>query len=75
MQDIGYHRPTTISELNEHLSHSEGRVLVTKAPLESYPQPTDQEIREGLSGNLYRYTGYNKMVDAIHQVIKEALDG
>jgi carbon-monoxide dehydrogenase small subunit len=30
------------------------------------PNPTDIEIRNGLSGNLCRCTGYTKIVDAIH---------
>jgi len=29
------------------------------------PSPTEEEIREGLSGNLCRCTGYNKIVEAI----------
>ena len=33
--------------------------------LNQNPRPTDKEIREGLSGNLCRCTGYNKIVEAI----------
>ena len=29
------------------------------------PNPSEQEIRQGLSGNLCRCTGYNKIVEAI----------
>jgi aerobic carbon-monoxide dehydrogenase small subunit len=29
------------------------------------PQPTDDEIREALSGNLCRCTGYAKIFDAV----------
>jgi len=43
-----------------------GVILTAKALLDNDPHPTDQEIREGLSGNLCRCTGYNKMIDAIH---------
>jgi len=43
-----------------------GAVLASKALLDNNPDPTDQEISDGLSGNLCRCTGYNKMVDAIH---------
>jgi len=43
-----------------------GAVLASKALLDSNPHPSDQEISDGLSGNLCRCTGYNKMVDAIH---------
>jgi carbon-monoxide dehydrogenase small subunit len=48
-----------------------GAILATKALLDSNPQPTDRQIREGLSGNLCRCTGYNKMLDAVHQLIEE----
>ncbi len=41
-------------------------VLMTLIPfLEENPEPTDQEIREALSGNLCRCTGYQHMVDAV----------
>lgn len=43
-----------------------GAILTAKALLDENPHPTDMEIREGLSGNLCRCTGYNKMIDAIH---------
>ena len=33
--------------------------------LRQNPTPCDKEIREGLSGNLCRCTGYNKIVEAI----------
>jgi carbon-monoxide dehydrogenase small subunit len=33
--------------------------------LKHNPSPTEQEIRQGLSGNLCRCTGYNKIVEAI----------
>ena len=31
------------------------------------PQPTDEEIREGLSGNFCRCTGYQGIVNAVRQ--------
>jgi carbon-monoxide dehydrogenase small subunit len=33
--------------------------------LEKKPRPTETEIREGISGNICRCTGYNKIVEAI----------
>ncbi|MEJ2413054.1 MAG: (2Fe-2S)-binding protein [Anaerolineales bacterium] len=48
-----------------------GAILATKALLDSNPQPSDRQIREGLSGNLCRCTGYSKMLDAVHRVIDE----
>lgn len=42
-----------------------GMVLSTKALLEKYAHPTENQIRRGISGNLCRCTGYQKIVDAI----------
>jgi carbon-monoxide dehydrogenase small subunit len=42
-----------------------GLVVATAALLEQTPDPTDDEIREALSGNLCRCTGYQKIFDAV----------
>lgn len=42
-----------------------GVILSAKALLDENPEPTDQEIRDALSGNLCRCTGYVKMIEAI----------
>ena len=42
-----------------------GMVLATKALLDKVPNPCEEEIRRGLSGNLCRCTGYQKIVDAV----------
>ena len=42
-----------------------GMILAAVDLLERNPDPTRIEIREGLSGNLCRCTGYQKMVDAV----------
>ncbi|HDJ27649.1 MAG TPA: (2Fe-2S)-binding protein [Proteobacteria bacterium] len=42
-----------------------GMIMSTAFLLKNNPQPTEAEIRAGLSGNLCRCTGYNKIVDAI----------
>jgi carbon-monoxide dehydrogenase small subunit len=40
--------------------------LATLIPfLEEHPDPTEQEIREAISGNLCRCTGYQHIVDAV----------
>jgi aerobic carbon-monoxide dehydrogenase small subunit len=44
-----------------------GFVVSVTAFLEDNPNPTDQEIREALSGNLCRCTGYQGIVRAVHQ--------
>jgi aerobic carbon-monoxide dehydrogenase small subunit len=42
-----------------------GFVVTTAALLEHNPDPTDDEIREALSGNLCRCTGYAKIFEAV----------
>lgn len=42
-----------------------GLVMAAAALLEQNPDPTEQEVREGLEGNLCRCTGYTKIVDAV----------
>ena len=42
-----------------------GMILAAKALLESHANPTEAEIRRGISGNLCRCTGYVKIVEAI----------
>jgi carbon-monoxide dehydrogenase small subunit len=42
-----------------------GLVMATADLLERVPQPSDDEIREALSGNLCRCTGYAKIFDAV----------
>ena len=43
-----------------------GFVVATADLLRRIPDPTDDEIREELSGNLCRCTGYQKILDAVH---------
>ena len=42
-----------------------GMVIATKALLDRNPNPTDAEIREALSGNLCRCTGYGQIIGAV----------
>ncbi|MBI2223077.1 MAG: (2Fe-2S)-binding protein [Acidobacteria bacterium] len=42
-----------------------GMVLAARALLERYPHPTDEQIREGLAGNLCRCTGYMRIFAAV----------
>ncbi|MGH3041980.1 MAG: (2Fe-2S)-binding protein [Gaiellaceae bacterium] len=42
-----------------------GLVVATAALLDANPEPSDDEIREALSGNLCRCTGYAKIFDAV----------
>ncbi|MBA2643486.1 MAG: (2Fe-2S)-binding protein [Actinobacteria bacterium] len=43
-----------------------GLVVAATDLLQRIPEPTDDEIREALSGNLCRCTGYQKILDAVH---------
>jgi carbon-monoxide dehydrogenase small subunit len=42
-----------------------GMLIASRALLARNPSPTEDEIRHGISGNLCRCTGYNKIVEAI----------
>ena len=42
-----------------------GLVVAAADLLRRIPEPTDDEIREALSGNLCRCTGYQKILDAV----------
>jgi carbon-monoxide dehydrogenase small subunit len=44
-----------------------GMIMATVDLLARSPDPTDQEIRHGLEGNLCRCTGYENIVRAVHQ--------
>lgn len=49
-----------------------GMVLSTVALLRRSSQPTEQEIRDALAGNLCRCTGYDKIVLAVQAAAQEA---
>jgi aerobic carbon-monoxide dehydrogenase small subunit len=42
-----------------------GMVMATVSLLAENPNPTEQEVREGLEGNLCRCTGYHNIVRAV----------
>ncbi len=48
-----------------------GMVVSAEALLQRNPSPTEAEIREALSGNLCRCTGYNKIVEAVLDAARE----
>ena len=48
-----------------------GMVVSAKALLDNHPQPSRLEIREGISGNLCRCTGYTKIVEAIEDASRK----
>lgn len=48
-----------------------GMVLAAEALLSKNPHPSEEDVREGLSGNLCRCTGYNAIVNAVLNAAKE----
>ena len=47
-----------------------GMTMSVKALLDENPDPTDEEIRKGISGNLCRCTGYVQILDSIRKAAK-----
>lgn len=48
-----------------------GMIMASAALLSENPHPSEAEIREGISGNLCRCTGYNMIVEAINLAAKK----
>ena len=48
-----------------------GFLVAAKALLDRNPDPSEEEIRFGLAGNLCRCTGYDKIVRAVQDAAKE----
>lgn len=52
-----------------------GMVMATKALLDEIPHPDETQIRDALSGNLCRCTGYTKIVQAVQIAAAELSHG
>jgi carbon-monoxide dehydrogenase small subunit len=50
-------------------------VLSTLALLQQNPDPSEDEIRHGIAGNLCRCTGYHFIVTSIQAAAKSAQEG
>ena len=48
-----------------------GMILTAKALLDNNPNPTREEIKTGINGNICRCTGYAKIVNAIEAVTNQ----
>jgi carbon-monoxide dehydrogenase small subunit len=48
-----------------------GMLMTSTEMLQKYPLKTDEEIRELLSGNLCRCTGYQGIVDAVRECARQ----
>lgn len=52
-----------------------GMIMAATDLLEENPNPSDDEIREGLEGNLCRCTGYQNIVRAVRRAAAEMREG
>lgn len=52
-----------------------GMVISTKALLDRNPDPSEAEIREALSGNLCRCTGYGQIIEAVRLASRRLREG
>lgn len=52
-----------------------GMIMSSVALLDKNPNPSRDEIREGISGNLCRCTGYNKAIEAVEKAAKYIKEG
>jgi aerobic carbon-monoxide dehydrogenase small subunit len=52
-----------------------GILIAARSMLERNPDPTEEEVRFWLAGNLCRCTGYNKIIDAVLDAAREMRRG
>ncbi len=52
-----------------------GMIMAAAALLERTPNPTEEEIRHGLEGNLCRCTGYHNIVKAVQSAASSQIAG
>ena len=76
----GYKKTSRFAALNEAFASvgasqcgfcTPGMIMAAEALLSKNPDPTETEVRVGISGNLCRCTGYNAIVNAILIAAKE----
>jgi len=51
-----------------------GMIIASKALLDRKPQPSEEEIREAISGNLCRCTGYGQIIKAVQDAADALLE-
>lgn len=51
-----------------------GMVMATKELLNRNPNPTEEEIRKGLEGNICRCAGYKRIIEAVLDASKKVSD-
>ena len=52
-----------------------GMMIAARALLDENPNPTEHEIRDGLSGQLCRCTGYDNIVKAVQWAANKMSEG
>jgi carbon-monoxide dehydrogenase small subunit len=51
-----------------------GQIMAAKALLDENPKPTEEEVKEWMSGNLCRCTGYYKILESVMAVVSDKID-
>jgi carbon-monoxide dehydrogenase small subunit len=76
----GYEKTKRFQLLKEAYAHegavqcgfcTPGMMMASEALLSHNPHPTDEEIKDGISGNLCRCTGYQMIIKAIKRASKK----
>jgi carbon-monoxide dehydrogenase small subunit len=47
-----------------------GQIIAAKALLDENPRPTEEQVKEWMSGNLCRCTGYYKILESVMAVVE-----
>ena len=50
-----------------------GQIMAAKALLDENPQPSEEEVKEWMSGNLCRCTGYYKILESVMAVVNNKI--
>jgi carbon-monoxide dehydrogenase small subunit len=51
-----------------------GQIMAAKALLDENPKPSEDEVKEWMSGNLCRCTGYYKILESVMAVVNDKID-
>jgi carbon-monoxide dehydrogenase small subunit len=51
-----------------------GQIMAAKSLLDENPQPSEEEVKEWMSGNLCRCTGYYKILESVMAVVNHKID-
>src|ERR671919_813485 len=51
-----------------------GQIMAAKSPFDENPKPSEEEVKEWMSGNLCRCTGYYKILESVMAVVNDKID-